>query len=103
MFILLSASVTYAADASTELSLSAGYRQDNLNWNIAGDLSGANPNILSELEWTSLGSFNIKAGLKSVFNNALYVRGAFYGGRSSSGENQDADFSGDNRTGEFSR
>lgn len=103
IFIILHVSAAFAADATTELSLSAGYRQDNLDWNIAGDLSGANPNILSELKWTGIGSFNIKAGLKAVFNKALYVRGAFSGGRSSSGENQDSDYSGDNRTGEFSR
>lgn len=103
MFMLLHASAVLAADTSTELSLSAGYRQDNLDWNIAGDLSGANPNILSELKWTGIGSFSIKAGLKALFNNASYVRGAFSGGKSSSGENQDSDFSGDNRAGEFSR
>ncbi len=103
IFILSHASVAFAADTSKEFTLSAGYRQDELDWNIAGDLSGANPNILSELKWTGLGSFNIKAGLKAVFNKALYIRGAFSGGKASSGENQDSDYSGDNRAGEFSR
>ncbi len=96
-------SVAFAAGASREFTLSAGYRQDDLNWNIAGDLSGANPDILSELKWTGLGSFNVKAGLKAVFNDVLYVRGAFSGGKIFSGENQDSDYSGDDRTGEFSR
>lgn len=103
VFILTHSSVAFAADASTEFSLSAGYRQDALDWNIAGDLSGSNPNILSELKWTNLESLNIKAGLKAVFDKVLYVRGAFTGGKVLSGENRDSDYDGNNRTAEYSR
>jgi hypothetical protein len=37
------------ADIKTDLILSTGYRADELNWNIAGNILGSNPNVLSEL------------------------------------------------------
>ena len=38
----------------TEFVFSAGYRKDELDWNIAGNINGNNPNILSELTWEDL-------------------------------------------------
>lgn len=91
------------------VSLTAGSRTDNLDWNIAGNTSGTNPNILSELQWNDIGIYQVKATGKVVFDdenvkgNGYYLRGFMDYGWIHSGTNQDSDYSGDNRTGEFSR
>lgn len=101
---------SFASDRFDELSLkmSAGYRMDELDWNIAGDFSGSNPNVLSELEWEDLEIFQLRvAGRLAVENPyypfALYIRGHAGYGWIVDGENQDSDYTGDNRTQEFSR
>jgi len=40
------------ADSGISTALQLGYRADSLDWNIAGDTNGQNPNILSETQWT---------------------------------------------------
>ena len=92
-----------ATETGTDLEFSAGYRKDNLDWNIAGDINGNNPNILSELTWSDIDIFQIKAGIRSVFNKVFYVRGAIDYGSIFDGANQDSDYDGDNRTLEYSR
>ena len=92
-----------ATETGTDLEFSAGYRKDNLDWNIAGDINGNNPNILSELTWSDIDIFQIKAGIRSVFNKVFYVRGAIDYGSIFDGSNQDSDYNGDNRTLEWSR
>lgn len=85
------------------LSLSTGYRVDDLDWNIAGDSSGQNPNILSELTWSDLQSFQTQLRSTYTVENFLYLRTAAAYGRILNGENQDSDYDGDNRTLESSR
>jgi len=87
----------------TEFLLSTGYRVDDLDWNIAGDINGNNPNILSELEWEGLESFQLKIANKTVFNQLFLLSGSLAYGWIFDGENQDSDYLGDNRTFEFSR
>ena len=95
-----------AEETSTEievrLDLTNSYRVDNLNWNIAGDLYGNNPNILSELTWTDLKIYQLKAGAE-VFINNLSLQGSLAFGWILKGDNQDSDYNWDNRTGEYSR
>jgi hypothetical protein len=91
-----------------DFGLSAGYRVDQLDWNIAGNLGGTSPNILSELSWDDLESYQVTAGgrlVKASHSLPLggLVRGSFSYGSIFSGSNQDSDYSGDNRTREFSR
>ncbi len=86
----------------SELTLSAGLRKDGFDWNIAGDTSGANPNILSELTWRDLDIFQLKARLSAESGN-FYARGSLGYGLIYNGVNQDSDYNGDNRTLEFSR
>ena len=50
-----------AAATTGQLSLSAGYRVDALDWNIAADFFGTTPNILSELTWDDLQIFEVGA------------------------------------------
>ncbi|MEQ6341362.1 MAG: TonB-dependent receptor [Gammaproteobacteria bacterium] len=86
-----------------EGSLSAGYRQDRLNWSIAGTSVGTNPNILSELSWDNLNIAQLRAGGKITYKNDWVMRGAASYGEIITGRNQDSDYLGDNRTMEFSR
>jgi hypothetical protein len=96
-------SSTHAADIKTDISLSTGYRVDNLSWNIAGSTYGTNPNILSELTWSDLETFEAAVSGRVLVNEWLYVRGSFGYGWTFSGDNLDSDFLGNNRTQEYSR
>lgn len=87
----------------TGVTVSTGIRVDNFKWNIAGDSSGGNPNILSELTWTDLEIFQLKLRGRAAIGNRLYLRGVFDYGWIYGGDNQDSDFRGDDRTREFSR
>ena len=87
---------------NTAFALGFGYRSDNLEWNIAGDVSGNNPNILSELTWEDLGIFQLKIDNVTIFRD-IYFRGAVAYGWIMTGDVQDSDYLGDNRTLEFSR
>jgi hypothetical protein len=86
-----------------ELIPRIGYRVDDLDWNIAGDTSGNNPNILSELTWNDLESYQVKIQGNMVLPNIVALRGSANYGWIFDGENQDSDYFGDNRTLEFSR
>ncbi len=97
--------LTQTAVAGTEASfeLGAAYRSDKLNWNIASNLSGtATPNILSELTWDNLGIVQLDTGMATELNRIVFRVDADYGWIVS-GNNQDSDFNGNNRTLEFSR
>ncbi len=87
----------------TEVQLDVGYRRDNLDWNIAGNSSGTNPNILSELEWSDLEIIQVRLEGRAFVNKKIYFRGYLDYGWIYDGQNRDSDYSGDNRTGEFSR
>ncbi|MGD9040079.1 MAG: hypothetical protein PVH82_10620 [Desulfobacteraceae bacterium] len=93
-----------ASEFEGDLELLTGYRVDDLDWNIAADVSGtATPNIISELTWSDLESFQLKLGGKGIINRIFYMRGSAAFGWVLSGQVQDSDYNGDNRTQEFSR
>ncbi len=86
-----------------EFSLDNGYRVDNLKFNIAGDKNGFNPNILSELTWHDLESYQVKGSGRITFDKLCVVRGYLDYGWIFAGDNQDSDYLGNNRSFEFSR
>ena len=86
-----------------EMVFGAGYRRDDLDWNIAGDSSGNNPNVLSELTWDDVESYQVKFQGSLAIPNIIALRGYADYGWIFDGENQDSDYAGDNRTYEFSR
>jgi len=86
-----------------DFTFSAGYRVDNLDWNIAGDAGGNNPNILSELTWDDVESYQVKIRGDLVWPNIIALRGLADYGWIFDGDNQDSDYLGDNRTWEWSR
>ena len=86
-----------------EFGLDGSYRIDRLKWNIAGNSSGSNPNILSELTWTDLRMFQLELSNTTIIKKRVYLRGYVVYGEIYSGDNQDSDYAGDDRTIEFSR
>ena len=95
--------VAHAPDVKTDVSLSTGYRVDDLSWSIAGNPSGSNPNVLSEVIWSDLETFQAAVSGRALVNEWFYVRGAFGYGWTLSGGYRDSDFSGNDRTREYSQ
>ena len=87
---------------SVVLSASVGYRMDNLNWNIAGNQYGGNPNVLSELEFNDIQIYQAGLGLKATLNR-IYSRASISFGEIRDGECTDSDYDEDNRTQLWSR
>lgn len=85
----------------SSFTLGAGYRWDSVNWNIAD--SDYRPNILSELQYDDIESLTLSGTLRWSNSANFYVRGGFDIGRTLSGDVQDSDYLGNNRTYEFSR
>jgi hypothetical protein len=92
-----------AVEMEGDLELITGYRVDELDWNIAGNINGTNPNIVSELTWSDLESYQLKLGGKGTIDRVFYLRGSAAFGWVLSGEVQDSDYLGADRTQEFSR
>lgn len=88
---------------TTTFDLAAGYRKDKLNWHIAGTLQGSNPNVLSELTWSGIQIHQLKLANRTVIKDLVYLRCHLDYGVAVTGDNQDSDYLGDNRTREFSR
>lgn len=86
-----------------EFSTRGGYRFDRLDWSIAGDLSGKNPNVLSELTWDDLESYTFSADGWLIRPSWVAFKGSFDYGWILNGDNRDSDYLGNNRTFEFSR
>ncbi len=84
-----------------DFTLSAGYRNDSLRFTIPGP--GGQPNILSELTWEDIHSAAFGGDFRWSNSSGIYLRGRGDFGVVVSGENQDSDYNGDNRTMEFSR
>ncbi len=84
-------------------TLTTGYRTDKLNWNIAGNLQGTAPNVLSELTWAGLDILQLKLANRTVVKDRIHLRGHLDYGTVISGSNRDSDYAGDNRSQEFSR
>lgn len=103
----LVAGVSESIAMTFSAQLSSGYRQDELDWNIAGSFSGTGPDILSELQWKDLSSYQVGVGAEMTWpvrrNMEIVLLGDLSYGFIYSGDNQDSDYAGDNRTLEWSR
>jgi hypothetical protein len=91
------------------LRLLAGYRTDDLDWNIADDINGENPNILSELTWKDLNVWQLQAeGNVDIANDtfpwfSIYLKGMAGYGWIIDGRNRDSDYATDGNSIEESR
>jgi hypothetical protein len=88
--------------AELDFVLGSGLSRGDLRWNTAGDLTGQNPNINSELTWSDLAIRSVRFGTTIVVYG-LVLQGAFQYGWIHEGDNRDSDYTGDDRTGEISR
>lgn len=87
----------------SEFTVSSGFRRDWVNFTIAGTSAGTSPNVLSELKWNKIDSFQYRLQGDVVIREHFVIDGlAAYGGIFN-GENRDSDYLGNNRAGEFSR
>jgi hypothetical protein len=93
----------FSRDMEFELSLTGGLRKDKLDWSIAGSSAGTNPNVLSELEWSSVDSYQVTHDIRIRFQRHFYCRGALDYAWVQDGTVRDSDYDGDNRTLEWSR
>lgn len=86
----------------TSFNLSGGYRTDDFDWNIAGDINGENPTVLSELTWRDVEMYELSAEATLDLPHA-YLRANAAKAWIVDGENRDSDYLGNDRTFEFSR
>ena len=104
LFIIIAISLitqlNYAQKVKKPINIYLGtaLTQDQISWSIAGNSSGNNPNILSEVSWKNLKGTAITVGLElPVFKN-LYLKGGFSRSFIKSGKATDTDYAQDNRT-----
>lgn len=83
----------------TEFSLTSGSRSDDLEWSIAGN----GINVLSELSWSNLESYQISAGIHTKLKNNIHLRGRLNYATIIDGELRDSDFGSNGAAGEWSR
>ena len=92
-----------------KLDMHAGYRVDQLDWNIAGlNSSGQYVNVLSELDWEDLEIWQLGVAGKLAFANTkgpirIYTRASIDYGWITGGTTRDSDYQGNNRTQESYR
>ncbi len=93
----------FLGDIETAFSLTSGIRRDNFRWSIAGDSSGSNPNILSELTWTDVDSYQLTLTNRSFYKRNVYFRGEINYAFVQSGDIRDSDYRENDRQDEYSR
>lgn len=103
IYSLLLSAASLAADLDLTVDLITGYRIDNFDFSIAGDISGYNPNVLSELTWRDVEAYQVGLGTKALIRDHYYARASVSRAWSYDGTCRDSDYDGDNRTLEFAR
>jgi hypothetical protein len=92
-----------AGDMELRLEPSVAWRTDKFRWTIAGDNSGNNPNILSELDWQDIKIQELRLCAEALWPRRFALQAMWAGGRIIAGKNRDSDYLGDNHSFEFSR
>ncbi|MBW2177153.1 MAG: TonB-dependent receptor, partial [Deltaproteobacteria bacterium] len=60
---------------TTQVYAGFSLRKAKLDWNIAGQTDGTNPNILSELTWDKLDIVELNLGFRSYMEHGIYLGG----------------------------
>jgi hypothetical protein len=95
-----------AAPAEAHWGLDIGYRQDELDWSIAGWAPTATDryiDVLSELSWTELETLQVRGHLALHFSRAWLLSGYAGFGSTRVGEVRDSDYLSSGRQQEWSR
>lgn len=79
-----------------------GYSISKTSFNIAGNESGQNPNVLSELIWDPTNAIEYGADARLMYNR-LVLRADFLLSKTVFGDVSDIDYDGDNRTLPYSK
>jgi hypothetical protein len=101
LWLMIGARTLYAQSGGNKLQfdITDGYLCENFHWSIAGNSTGQNPNVFSELKWAKLGGQSVAASLQ--WN--VYQRFSFYADYTrqfiTSGTVNDSDYSTNNRSG----
>jgi len=95
-------------DVTLKAVLGMSQRTDNVYWSIANDLSGrVGPSVLSELDYKGLRIRGVDLSSSVEFDGGwledFFLSGRLFKGTISDGLTRDSDYSGDNRTQEYSR
>jgi hypothetical protein len=102
VFLSLYSLNSTAKNIEPTLTYGIGERNTTVDWNIAGNLQGTSPNVISELIWQDIKSRQVSVG--SIWTEGDYfLQASGEYGKIYSGQNQDSDYNLDNRQGEFSR
>ncbi|GAB3007406.1 hypothetical protein GCM10027051_04100 [Niabella terrae] len=96
----LSTSGYCQTDQGVRLHFSTAYNRTDLRWSIAGDIHGADPNILSELIWRRQTGPVSELGLSIPLNRKLETAATFSYQPILSGNAVDIDYLNNNRQGE---
>ncbi|MGD9211175.1 MAG: hypothetical protein PVI90_10385 [Desulfobacteraceae bacterium] len=84
-------------------TLNSGYRIDQLDWSIAGNLGNDYRNVLSELIWKDLEIFQIQFSNRTIIKDSIHFRANVTEGWIHSGSNKDTDYNGNDRTNPWSQ
>ncbi len=101
--MLLPSQVQAIDEWKYKLDLDYNLRFDQLSWNIAGNLAGTGPNVISDLSWNNVGFHEARLGFRFIGDDTWYLKGYTSKAWGFTGTNQDSDYNGDNRSLEYSR
>lgn len=85
----------FAESANCKFDIGAGYRQDRLEWELAGPDDV--PTVMSKLTWKNLRIFDVEAQFRKITCYNLYFRGNADYGWIFDGDNTDSDYRAKNR------
>ena len=83
----------------TEFVLAAGLRNDKLDWSISGN----DTNVLSELTWSGVDSYQLALSNRSRYKRHIVLRGHLNYAWIRDGRVRDSDYGQDDRRAEYSR
>ncbi len=84
-------------------AIRSGYRVDQLDWNIAGNVEGNPVDVISELIWEDLEIYQVQFNNQTIIEDKFYFRGYLKKGWIQGGTNQDTDYLSNNRNNPWSQ
>lgn len=97
LFLCSSAIFGQGKQMKFSLTPEISWSHEQLNWSIAGDEHGKNPNILSELKWKNLQGPQIGISSSKKIVRRVHLEAAFRYQWITTGTVNDADYASDNR------
>lgn len=97
-FLLRGTALAQNISRPLQIGVFTGYEQYNLNWSIAGNISGKNPDIYSELKWKEVSGQSVSAAVQYTFWKKFTGMVSYSRMFIRSGRVTDNDYNADNRT-----